>query len=56
MRIPTREIRDANLRLEFIKDQITLLEDPAITIDPLDYLRLQLRIEENNVARLTTKP
>lgn len=52
MRMPVREIRDSELRLEVIRDQIQMLSNPATKIEPLDYLKLQFRIEENNVQRL----
>jgi hypothetical protein len=55
MRLKSAEKHDSKLIIEFLKDQIQMLEDPIISIDPLDYLKLQLQIEQNRLNRLNAQ-
>lgn len=47
------EEHDAKLLIKHLEDQIKMLEDPSFPLTPLEYLKLQLRIEQNRLNRLT---
>jgi hypothetical protein len=37
--------------VEYLEDQVKMLSDPDIKIDPLSYIKMQLHIERRNLEK-----